>query len=399
MKIFERVYPFLKRRTNTTAFIPQIDGLRFLAIFMVVLFHINIFVTNKIPFAFTRPTSDYWLMFNFLQTDRKGVLLFFVISGFILALPFAKAARGLSKKVELKSYYLRRLTRLEPPYFFVMIACFLGIWLLPGNSFAKMFDQSFSGLLPSLGASLGYMHNIVFSDRLSLNPVAWSLEIEIQFYLLVPLLVSIFKLPAFYRRLLLVLAIAGFVLLQHQFKPNMYTLYNYIQYFLLGFLLVDLFLSDFKLNISRWASIPLGVLCLLYIWYAEVRMAPYVEYIFIASVFLLYTLALTENTWKKIFSVRFLTVTGGMCYSIYLLHYNIIPVIGNTTINFNIFHSYPLVYLWHALIFFPAILIPSAVFYLLIERPCMDKDWPKKLWKHVKLFFRNKGLGEDAAQA
>ena len=106
-----------KRKTNTTAFIPQIDGLRFVAIVMVLLFHINLFVTSKIPFAFSRPAADSWWLFRFLDSNRKGVLLFFVISGFILALPFAKAAREQGKPVELKRYYLRRLTRLEPPYF------------------------------------------------------------------------------------------------------------------------------------------------------------------------------------------------------------------------------------------------------------------------------------------
>lgn len=393
MAITEKIYEHLRRKTNSTSFIPQIDGLRFLAIIMVVLFHINIFVINKIPFAFTRPTSDYWWLFNFLQTDRKGVLLFFVISGFILALPFAKAALGQGEPMELKKYYLRRLTRLEPPYFLVMIASFLGIWLLPGHGFASALNKSLAGLLPSLGASLGYMHNIVFSDRLSLNPVVWSLEIEIQFYLLVPLLVLVFKLPSFARRLLLVLAIAGFVPLQHWYKPGFYSLYNYVQYFLLGFLLVDLFLSEFKLTVSRWATVPLGILCLIYIWYSDVRLAVYIEYIFMASVFTLYTLALTETFWKKIFSVKLLTAIGGMCYSIYLLHFNIISVIGNTTIKFNIFHSYPLAYLWHALIFLPAILLSSAIFYLLVERPCMDKSWPVKLWNFFRRKFgRPKGL-------
>jgi peptidoglycan/LPS O-acetylase OafA/YrhL len=43
-----------------------------------------------------------------------GVKVFFAISGFILALPFLKYYFGLSdKKVQLKSYFIRRLTRLE----------------------------------------------------------------------------------------------------------------------------------------------------------------------------------------------------------------------------------------------------------------------------------------------
>src|SRR3989338_1485881 len=52
MSISEKIYGRLQRITNTTNFIPQIDGLRFLAIMMVVLYHINIFVTVKVPFNF-----------------------------------------------------------------------------------------------------------------------------------------------------------------------------------------------------------------------------------------------------------------------------------------------------------------------------------------------------------
>lgn len=380
INFWNKVYNNFKRKTNTTTFIPQIDGLRFLAIMMVVLYHINIFVTVKVPFTFTKPTSDYWWMFQLLDSDRKGVFLFFVISGFILALPFARAARGEGKPVELKHYYLRRLTRLEPPYILVMIACFFGILLLKGHEFSAGFPHTFLGLLPRLAASLIYMHNIIFSRYLSLNPVAWSLEIEVQFYLLVPLLVKIFKLPQRPRQILLLAVSAIFIFLQHIFHPRIDTLFNYIQYFLFGFLLVDFYLSKVKFKLPAAVSLLVGSLCLLFIGYVDLRPHNYLEYIFPVVVLGLYLLALSDELWKKIFSLRLFTAIGGMCYSIYLLHYNIIPLVGNTTIAYNVSRSYPLTYLWHTLILLPIILAVSAVFYLFIERPCMDKDWPKKLW-------------------
>jgi peptidoglycan/LPS O-acetylase OafA/YrhL len=102
---------------------------------------------------------------------------------------------------------------------------------------------------------------------------------------------------------------------------------------------------------------------------------------------LLYSLALTGETWRKFFSLRWLTAIGGMCYSIYLLHYNIIPVIGNYTIRFSPFHSYPLAFVWHSVILIPIILFFSTIFYVLIERPCMDKDWPSKCYQKAKSLF------------
>ena len=52
---------------------------------------------------------------------RRGVELFFIISGFILGLPFAKQYLAGGKQVRLGAYFLRRLTRLEPPY--ILILC------------------------------------------------------------------------------------------------------------------------------------------------------------------------------------------------------------------------------------------------------------------------------------
>lgn len=388
----EKIYNIFQRKTNTTSFIPQIDGLRFLAILMVVLFHLNVFITVKAPFEFISLPKESWWMFELLQSDKKGVFLFFVISGFILAMPFAKAIFKMASPVKLKDYYLRRFTRLEPPYFLVMVACFLGILFLPGNEFASSFPNTFFSLLPRLLASLGYVHNLVFSEYLSLNPVAWSLEIEIQFYLIVPLLVKIFKLPTLWRRIAFIVLIFGFIFLQSLFKPSIHTLFNYIQYFILGFLLADLYLSKINLRIPVFVSIVMGLFCLMFVGYVDLRQFGIYHYIFPIILFGFYLMVLTDGFWKKVFSMKFLTSVGGMCYSIYLLHYNIIPVIGNKTIHFNVSHQYLYAYLWHSLILIPTILFCSAIFYLLVEKPCMDKDWPKKLFLWVKSKIKSESL-------
>src|SRR5262245_10743057 len=61
----------------------------------------------------------------FIAQGRYGVQLFFIISGFILALPFAAERLAGARPVRLKAFYLRRLTRLEPPYFLVLTIFFL----------------------------------------------------------------------------------------------------------------------------------------------------------------------------------------------------------------------------------------------------------------------------------
>ena len=47
------------------------------------------------------------------------------LSGFILSAPFARAAAGLGAPVSVRRFYLRRLTRLEPPFLISTLAIFV----------------------------------------------------------------------------------------------------------------------------------------------------------------------------------------------------------------------------------------------------------------------------------
>src|SRR5689334_17092779 len=92
-----------KRITSSGRFIPQIDGLRFLAISSVFLYHVHGYLTVGAGYA-----EDGWWTRQ-LTTGHFGVQLFFGISGFILALPFASHHLRGAKRVSLRGYFLRRL--------------------------------------------------------------------------------------------------------------------------------------------------------------------------------------------------------------------------------------------------------------------------------------------------
>ncbi|MEK7579056.1 MAG: acyltransferase [Patescibacteria group bacterium] len=360
----------LRRVTSSSLFIPEIDGLRFLAIAWVVLFHIDIFIQGKNPFLFTTSPDNYPLLSIFLSNGSRGVELFFVISGFILALPFAKKFIAGMKDVNIKAYFLRRLTRLEPPYIFNMILCFVFLVLIGKYNAEEIWS--------SLLASLVYLHNILPVGP-SVNGVAWSLEIEVQFYILAPLLSCVFFLSKNIRRGVIAGAIIILIYLQSTYQPfSFLTLYDYIQYFLIGFLLADIYLEKPSLSISRWASIVVGLALLGIIFYINIGGVG-TEILLLLAIFCLYVLALNDHVWRGVFSTWWITLIGGMCYTIYLWHYVVISFIGNKSILFFSSESYITTLIVQGLIYIPAVLVVSTIFYMLIERPCMDKTWPKKL--------------------
>lgn len=356
---------------------PEIDGLRFLAIFMVIIFHANGFFLSKGALSYNKD-----ICFNFtnhiLHTWDKGVELFFIISGFVLALPFANYGLANGKQVNLRSFYLRRVTRLEPPYMLTMLILF--VLLLVKK------DYSFSALFPSLLASLSYTHNIIFGMPL-IAIVTWSLEIEIQFYLIAPLISKVYAVGKIKRRLLLIMLIIFFSMCQYLFPVKVLTLYNFIHYFLSGFLLADIYASK-DMNLLKKNSITAvaaGIFLFLLILITDNHNKPYGDLLFLAAAFLFYYLVLFNSLWKKIFSVPSIAIIGGMCYSIYLWHFAIISALGRYLVIYPVSHNYVLnLTVFCTLVFIPVLLF-SGLFFFYIEKPCMAKDWHKNLL--VKIGF------------
>ena len=82
-----------------------------------------------------------------------------------------------------------------------------------------------------------------------------------------------------------------------------------------------MFLAGFKFSLSKWVDFLIGFLSILGILFLDIENNIYAEYGFIILLSLFVALVLMGEVWRKIFSIRFLTVIGGMCYSIYLWHW------------------------------------------------------------------------------
>jgi peptidoglycan/LPS O-acetylase OafA/YrhL len=381
-----RILNSLQRITSSTKFIPEIDGLRFVAIMSVILYHVNVFITGKNLNTYFYSDSRTTIS-DILSRGHLGVELFFVISGFILSYPFASHYLAKTGKPVLKQYFIRRITRLEPPYIVSMLIFFVALIIT-----AK---YSFSELLPHLFASLTYTHNIFYPGSQPLiNAVAWSLEIEIQFYIIAPVLAKVFLYPARERRLIIILFVFMFAIIQNYIKSPILSIINYVQYFGIGFLLADLKITNTRLKFSFNNSISIltGIASFVLIWYSDTHGRYYSTFVknicnisLVVSIFIFYYLVLFNDIWKRIFSIQIITVIGGMCYSIYLLHYQLISLLGNKLVNtVSVSNYYAIDFIIYSIILILVSIAGSAIYFKLIEQPCMKKDWHIQLMQNIK---------------
>lgn len=378
----------LKRITSSGEYMPSLDGLRGIAILAVIGYHLLGYL--QVKYYEQIPSSTIFVaLISLFKNGDLGVQLFFVISGFMLGLPFAKQYLFQTEKVLLSKYYLRRLTRLEPPYFLVMSILLLSTYIIPTSI-------NTSQTLLSYIASITYTHLIVFPKDLPLlNCVAWSLEIEIQFYVLLPLLAKLFIIKnKTYRKLIFIgciitsIGINKFGINPIPFK----NLFEYIHYFFGGLLLVDVYLSSEAKPSSNSVLPVIGIILFISLWLKH-DFLPYQnlwaaarEVLFVMSIIAFYYLVLVKQQFT-ILSKPTLAIIGSMSYSLYLWHYPIISITGKILHTFSsAFNStnFILLFLILALLL---IALVSTCFYLIVERPCMNKNWVTTLKNNMKLIL------------
>jgi peptidoglycan/LPS O-acetylase OafA/YrhL len=368
----------LSRVTSSERLIPEIDGLRFVAIAGVIAFHmISVYLPAsgrsgrlENPEQWLFAARQSWLLIP-VYCGHFGVHLFFVLSGFILALPFARRAFSGRPPPGLRSYYLRRVTRIEPPYVLSLVLCFVWLWHRRGGA---------AGLWPHLFASSLYAHGLAYGESSIINGVTWSLEVEIQFYLLVPALVRIMTVrSSTARRSLMIAAIIGLGLLSQFYvdvaaHPRLRrTLVNFLHYFLAGFLLTDVYLTHDAqaeprslqwdlVTVASGAAI-MAILCR-----------------FSQCAFLLPFLALSlcwscfrGRVSNALITYRWTVIVGGMCYSLYLYHAVVISDLVPRTIAWSS-TSRPLGFdvMVQCLLVLPLVFVLSGVLFVFVEKPCME---------------------------
>jgi peptidoglycan/LPS O-acetylase OafA/YrhL len=172
--------------------IPELEGLRGVAVLWVLVFHYfiagsELFEDPLNALIARTPALDTIVRHGYYALD-----LFFLISGFLLTLPWFRHAAEGKTAPSARDFYVRRIRRIVPAYYVQLAFLFLlAVPLLHGVSIWWLDPMK---MLGNVYAHLFFLHYTtpLTSSSMSINGVLWSLTLEAQYYLLLPLLAPFF---------------------------------------------------------------------------------------------------------------------------------------------------------------------------------------------------------------
>jgi peptidoglycan/LPS O-acetylase OafA/YrhL len=309
--------------------IGALNGLRGIAIAMVVLFHLFIPYSGRIPLRPGEIDGD-GLFAAFVNDLWLGVNIFFVLSGFVLYLPYRTGRRAMGGPASFPAFYLHRAQRLLPLYYVVV--------LVTMTLHSKALYGSRDWYL-ELGALLSTL--FIFSAHgfePPSNVVLWSVSVDIWFSVLFPvfvLLVQRWKTPKVVFGT--IIACAAFAYIGHAipiarvgyFWPFTTGLFGCCYQFLLGMMVCDLYVKVIENPVLRakhshlllpGVAIIVGALYLMHhAAFVESRTLGTFGFS-IGFAFVLLSILSGVNPLRRVLEIWPLQVLGCMCYSIYAWH-------------------------------------------------------------------------------
>jgi len=309
--------------------IGALNGLRGIAIAMIVLYHLFIPYTARNPL---RPgeIDGEGLFAAFINDAYLGVNIFFVLSGFVLYLPYRTGRRAMGGVSAFPAFYLHRAQRLLPLYYIViLVTVALHSKELYGS---RDWYLEFGALLSTL---------FIFSAHGFAPPsnvVLWSVSVEIWFSVLFPvfvLLIQRWRTPKVVVGTILVCAAFAYIGYSipiervGYFWPFSKGIFGSCYEFLLGMMVCDLYVKGIENPVLRGkhsqlllpgAVITVGALYLLH-HAAVVELRALGGFGFaIGFAFVLLSILSGVNPLRRILEIWPLQVLGCMCYSIYAWH-------------------------------------------------------------------------------
>lgn len=327
--------------------LPNITSIRFLLAFFVMICHVSSFSHNR-GFAY----FDDWAIFH---KSHEAVCMFFSLSGFLIIRQLY-VEKQTTNTVSLRNFYLRRMLRILPLYYLILLTGFIYYReILPNLGFE--FESNYN-LLGGILLGITFFANILATyGPGGILEILWSIGIEEQFYLLIA--PTVFLLPKRWITLFLLLFTGLYfsIFMSEKFSfLRQYQMYYY--YFSLsGFLSVlSLKYKAFRIPVIVKYAI-LGIAILYFTTFVFNGLDGIVYQLFSMVLFALVIPVLT--TMKiDLLENPFLEYLGKISYGIYMYHAILIQITGFLFLRIGFFSNLPFAL---SVIFFNALVIVGTV--------------------------------------
>lgn len=374
------------RKPINPRYMPGLDGVRAVAVIAIIIYHLN----------------PQWLSGGFLGVDT-----FFVISGYLITSLLLTEYHN-TGKIELMSFWLRRVKRLIPAVLFLVMGVIVLSLIFMPTEIQKVRADSIAAIF--YVSNWWYiMQNVDYFEQFAVQPLKhlWSLAIEEQFYLVFPIV--LLSLLSFIRRLksiriiFLILLVISMIAMMVLYVPNENVARVYfgtdtrIQTLLMGVLLALVwppFQLKAKVNrqmrtmIDTAGVVGLAILFICFKFVSETNSILYYGGFFLISTVTLLVIASSVHPsgyFAKFLGNKIFTFIGSRSYSLYLWHYPIIVLIHHQFVQGQI---PPLVYVVELLL----MVLMAEFSYKFIEQPFRKEGFNIFAFNHLKNWRSQKVL-------
>ncbi|MEO8209422.1 MAG: acyltransferase [bacterium] len=321
--------------------IPELDGIRGVAILLVILWH---YVNNQLV---KNDSGIISFILKLTSNCLNGVDLFFVLSGFLIGGILLKYKNS---KNYFKTFYLRRIFRIFPLYYTVLGLYIILYFSIP--NITQIMPVLFTDTVPIWSFTV-YCQNFLMALKYSFGPgwlgVTWSLAIEEQFYLFLPLLIFILNRQIL--TIVVILLIIAATVLRYFALDNfqMHLLFQYrmdslFTGVLLAIMLKNLYVENFLKSQKKLIYTLFLILLIVYFLFTfEVILIPHYLTFFLFNtlfaIFIIIPLLFKDSRISKFLRNKILRQIGVISYGIYLFHmiiiYFIYWVLGKNRLEIN----------------------------------------------------------------
>lgn len=350
---------------------------------MVFVFHA--FSLSREHWGIFKDDTFYNVFARITSIGDLGVSLFFVLSGFLITYLMLTELQK-TGKIKLSNFIARRILRVWPLYFVVVIFGFIIFPLLPYGKVTEHELINFTFFLSNLDEIWHGMR-----DSLNFLTATWSVSVEEQFYLCWALLIGIFRFSKkqqfwiFFMAIILISIIFRIIFIQNERILYYHTL-SVISDFAIGGILALLAFDDkiqaFFQRISK--SQILLIYCLgMAVLFLEYKI--FINYLFVfqrivISIFFAFVIAeqvYAKNSLVKLDQIPGLKKSGELTYGFYLFHciviFYILAIFVENQWTESIFH-----FCFYYIVCFLSTYISSWISFRYFESPIL------KLKKHFR---------------